>query len=314
MVVDAVRAYLDAASGLTELTRKRAVAAAKTLLRAADDRAPGTRGTDAAEGAAGAPRVGATIQTLATDLIETSRANREALDALVRAEVEQVLGRLDLVRRDDYDRLARRVAELERRLAQRAPAARSAGAPAPVQPADVQAALRPTPGVTEATTAPRPAASPDAVPAPAHPADAAAAPTASPTDAPDTAPEPADAAAGTARDVGDPALFTADGEPTGDVTAGAAEDAPEAPPTDTVETGAEPAAAADGTPPSAEAAPAAAGDDGPADAESAPASKKASTPRTAKAKSTAARSRSTAKGTKRSGGARTKNGSAKKTD
>ena len=75
MIVDAVRTYLDAASGLTELTRKRAVTAAKALLRAGGDRSDGVAAqfrasveptAEGAEGPTAAPRVGRGIQTLAT--------------------------------------------------------------------------------------------------------------------------------------------------------------------------------------------------------------------------------------------------------
>ncbi|MFD0776020.1 membrane fusogenic activity family protein, partial [Streptomonospora algeriensis] len=132
MVVDAVRAYLDAVNGLTELTRKRAVAAAKVILKAGEERpaasAPsGTRTAGSAgESGDGAQRAGSPIQTLAGELIETSQANREALNALVSSEVERALERLELVSRADYDRLARRVAELERRLAAQRPLIRTA--------------------------------------------------------------------------------------------------------------------------------------------------------------------------------------------
>ncbi|WP_156003755.1 membrane fusogenic activity family protein [Streptomonospora sp. PA3] len=140
MVVDAVRAYFEAVNGLTELTRKRAVAAAKVILKSGDER--WAAAASAGESAEGAPRAGSPIQTLAGELIETSQANREALNSLVSSEVERALERLELVSRADYDRLARRVAELERRLAaQRAvprsvpgrveePPADGAGAPA----------------------------------------------------------------------------------------------------------------------------------------------------------------------------------------
>ncbi|MEV2277104.1 membrane fusogenic activity family protein [Nocardiopsis sp. NPDC049922] len=117
MVVDAVRTYLDAASGLTELSRKEAVAAAKALLRANGAAAP-----EQPRGAALPPRVGQDIQALAGELIETSQANRAAIAALVRSEVGRQLERMDVVPRGEYDRLARRVAELERRLAARGPA------------------------------------------------------------------------------------------------------------------------------------------------------------------------------------------------
>jgi BMFP domain-containing protein YqiC len=134
MVVDAVRTYLDAASGLTELSRKQAVAAAKALLRANGPAAP-----VAAEGESLPPRVGQSIQNLAGELIETSQANRAAIADLVRSEVGRQLERMDVVPRADHERLVRRVAELERRLAARhavervlAPA--EAGASSPVRP------------------------------------------------------------------------------------------------------------------------------------------------------------------------------------
>ncbi|WP_460774248.1 membrane fusogenic activity family protein [Nocardiopsis nanhaiensis] len=116
MVVDAVRTYLDAANGLTELSRKQAVAAAKTLLRA---NGSGAAVPPSSDGEGPPPRVGQSIQTLAGELIETSQANRAAVADLVRDEVKQALEQLDVVPRAEYDRMARRVAELERRMAAR---------------------------------------------------------------------------------------------------------------------------------------------------------------------------------------------------
>ena len=115
MVVDAVRTYLDAANGLTELSRKQAVAAAKTLLRAEGTVGPAPA---AADGEA-PPRVGQSIQALAGELIETSQANRAAVADLVRAEVRSALEQMDMVPRAEYERVVRRVAELERRMAAR---------------------------------------------------------------------------------------------------------------------------------------------------------------------------------------------------
>lgn len=115
MVVDAVRTYLDAANGLTELSRKQAVAAAKTLLRANGAAAPAPV---VADGEA-PPRVGQSIQTLAGELIETSQANRAAVADLVRDEVRYALEQMDMVPRAEYERMVRRVAELERRMAAR---------------------------------------------------------------------------------------------------------------------------------------------------------------------------------------------------
>lgn len=204
MVVDAVRTYLDAANGLTELSRKQAVAAAKTLLRANGTGGPGAPG--AGDGDTPPPRVGQSIQTLAGELIETSQSNRTAIADLVRAEVERQLERMDVVPRGEHDRLVRRVAELERRLAarhavERALTPEAAGpaslahpaAPTAAEPADAlaQAAVpdertpadtarrdpaRETTRATAQDTAPdtgqRSARAADAAPAPAAPADA----------------------------------------------------------------------------------------------------------------------------------------------
>lgn len=115
MVVDAVRTYLDAANGLTELSRRDAVAAARALLRT-DGRSAGA--ATASEGES-APRVGQSIQVLAGELIETSQANRAAIADLVREEVGRQLETMDVVPRSEHERLSRRVAELERRLAAR---------------------------------------------------------------------------------------------------------------------------------------------------------------------------------------------------
>ncbi|WP_052809548.1 accessory factor UbiK family protein [Streptomonospora alba] len=140
MVVDAVRAYFEAVNGLTELTRKRAVAAAKVILKAGEERfaAPAPSGARSAgpagETGDGGQRAGSGIQTLAGELIETSQANREALNALVGSEVERALERMELVSRAEYDRLARRVAELERRLAAQRPLISTAPIHAAVPP------------------------------------------------------------------------------------------------------------------------------------------------------------------------------------
>jgi len=146
MVVDAVRTYLDAANGLTELSRKQAVAAAKTLLRAngaGGPAAPGAGGTDDPP-----PRVGQSIQALAGELIETSQSNRSAIADLVRAEVVRQLERMDVVPRGEHERLVRRVAELERRLAyrhavERVPVPEPEGASSPVAAGPAGAAAEP---------------------------------------------------------------------------------------------------------------------------------------------------------------------------
>ncbi|MFW5419356.1 hypothetical protein J0910_22315 [Nocardiopsis sp. CNT-189] len=145
MVVDAVRAYTDATSGLAEPSRKRAVAAARTLIREGGGELP-------EEG------VGQSIQALAAELIETGQSNREALAALVAAEVAAAVERLDVVPRTEYDRLARRVAELERRLAGvRAPLRQAPAGPVPApaeERAEDRASAVPEPAVQTPAAAP----------------------------------------------------------------------------------------------------------------------------------------------------------------
>jgi polyhydroxyalkanoate synthesis regulator phasin len=96
-VRDALKSYLTLAGGLTEVTRQRAVAAARAL---------------AAQGEATAEQV----TTLAEDLLQQSKSNREAVSALVKYEVERTLGRVGLASNDEVAELHRRVRSLEAQL------------------------------------------------------------------------------------------------------------------------------------------------------------------------------------------------------
>ncbi|MGH8969252.1 MAG: phasin family protein, partial [Actinomycetes bacterium] len=69
MVLDGLRGYLQLANGLTDVTRERARAAARTLL------SQGEAGVDAVVPQPMREQVG----SLADDLIATSRANRDLL-------------------------------------------------------------------------------------------------------------------------------------------------------------------------------------------------------------------------------------------
>jgi polyhydroxyalkanoate synthesis regulator phasin len=105
-VKDAIKGYVALASGLTEVTRQRATAAAKALV---------------AQGEATAGQV----QALADDLVAQSKSNREAMVSLVRYEVDKALGRVGLVGKDEVEALQRRVKQLEAQLRDAQP--RSAG-------------------------------------------------------------------------------------------------------------------------------------------------------------------------------------------
>ncbi len=94
MVRDAVRNYLALASGVSEVTRQRALAAAKAL---------------AASGGATAEQVG----NLAEELLSASRANREAIAAVVKLETDRALSRLGLASAEEVAALSSRVQHLE---------------------------------------------------------------------------------------------------------------------------------------------------------------------------------------------------------
>ena len=115
MVVDAVRGYLQLASGLTEVSVQRATATAKALLVSAGaDQAmlDGVSQTATEQAARGQALVGQ-IAALADDIIATSKANRELLTGLIRAEVVRAVGSLGLVSADDLKTVERRVDRLE---------------------------------------------------------------------------------------------------------------------------------------------------------------------------------------------------------
>jgi polyhydroxyalkanoate synthesis regulator phasin len=109
-VRDALKSYLALASGLTDITRQRAVGAAKALV---------------AQGEATAEQVTA----LAEDLLQQSRSNRAAVVALVKYEVDRGLGRVGLASGDEVAELSKRVRELEAQLRERGGPARSSAQP-----------------------------------------------------------------------------------------------------------------------------------------------------------------------------------------
>jgi polyhydroxyalkanoate synthesis regulator phasin len=124
-VRDALKSYLELATGFTDLTRQRATAAAKALV---------------AQGEATAEQV----QSLAEDLLQQSRANREAVAALVKYEVDRALGRVGLATGDEVGELSKRVRSLEAQLrsrvgAKKAPAAKAPAAQAPAKKAAAKA-------------------------------------------------------------------------------------------------------------------------------------------------------------------------------
>jgi polyhydroxyalkanoate synthesis regulator phasin len=117
-VLDAVRGYLQLASGLTEVTIAKAREAAAALLsQGLDlDKVPDVPGKDSAVGAA---KVAATqVQGLADELLVSSKQNRELLTGLIRTEVDRSAGRLGFVREEELAAVRRHVSRLENQLAE----------------------------------------------------------------------------------------------------------------------------------------------------------------------------------------------------
>jgi polyhydroxyalkanoate synthesis regulator phasin len=133
-VRDALKSYLALAGGVTEVTRQRAVSAAKALV---------SQGEATAE----------QVSSLAEDLLTQSRQNREAVLSLVSSEVDRALGRVGLASADEVTALTERVRHLETQVAQLT----GAGAPAGAATSAPKAAAKKAPA-KEAPAAKAPAA------------------------------------------------------------------------------------------------------------------------------------------------------------
>ena len=105
MVLDALRGYVQLASGLTEVTRQKAQAAAKALLQqtGADSLTTGLTSK---------------VSELTDEIVATSKSNRQLLQAIVANEVEGAVARLGFVRSEEVAALTRRVKALETELAE----------------------------------------------------------------------------------------------------------------------------------------------------------------------------------------------------
>ncbi|OUC94643.1 hypothetical protein CA984_21595 [Streptosporangium minutum] len=102
MAFEALRGYVQAATGLTEMTTNRARAVVRELL---------------SSGETGLSQMSGQVDKMAKELVAMGKTNREQLDELVRLDVNRLLGALDLARDEDVDRLRARVGELEARVA-----------------------------------------------------------------------------------------------------------------------------------------------------------------------------------------------------
>jgi hypothetical protein len=116
MVIEGVKAYVQLASGLTDVTRERALAAARTLV------AQGEAGV----GAVVPDTMRVQVASVTDDLIATGKANRALLVGLVRAEVERTVSRLGLVSAAELNAANRRAEALDDRVHELERALRSA--------------------------------------------------------------------------------------------------------------------------------------------------------------------------------------------
>ncbi len=117
-MLDALRGYVQLATGLTEVTVAKAREAAMALISQGLDleKVPVVPGRDSAVSAATV--AASQVQGLADDLLETSKQNRELLTGVVRTEVDRAAGRLGFVREEELAAVRRHVSRLETQLAE----------------------------------------------------------------------------------------------------------------------------------------------------------------------------------------------------
>lgn len=155
-VLDAVRGYVQLATGLTEVTVSKAREAAAAVIAQGIELAAASRevpGSDSAKAAAGQ------VQDLADGLLEMSKQNREALTEMVRTEVDRAAGRMGFVREEELAAVRKHVSRLETALAEIR--AELSGGSAPALAESAPSAAPAAPAATAAS-----AASDDAAPAP----------------------------------------------------------------------------------------------------------------------------------------------------
>lgn len=144
---EALRTYLELATGLTDASRKKVKKAVKEAV--------GKGGATAEQ-----------IRALTGDLIATNAANRDALSKLVRFEVDRALGVVGLATAEEVAELTARVRDLERQL--RAAESRSStpeSAPAPAKKAAERKATDTAPAPAKKAAEPAPATAKKAPPA-----------------------------------------------------------------------------------------------------------------------------------------------------
>jgi len=119
-MLDAIKGYVELATGLTEVTVKRAQEAAQSLVTQGmallnTDAVPDVPGKEQAVDVA--KTAATSVQELADELLETSKQNRELLTGLIRTEVDRSAGRMGFVREEELAAVRRHIARLENQIA-----------------------------------------------------------------------------------------------------------------------------------------------------------------------------------------------------
>jgi hypothetical protein len=117
MTLEGLRGYLLLASGLTEVTRRRASTVARSILAS---------GGQAAGGLVPDP-VKVTVAAVTDELVATGRANRELMIGLVRGEIDRAVTRLGLVDASELEAVTQELTRVQTRLARLEAEASSGG-------------------------------------------------------------------------------------------------------------------------------------------------------------------------------------------
>ncbi len=136
MVTDALKGYMQLASGLTDVTKDRATAAVKGLAAQRPDLID-TAAATAASATSSAMSLAVQLQAAAEELVVTSKDNRALLVGLIRTEVERVVAALGFAKEAEVEAVRHKVDRLEGSLDDRAADAASAAS------TDLRAALAP---------------------------------------------------------------------------------------------------------------------------------------------------------------------------
>jgi hypothetical protein len=112
MVTDALKGYMQLASGLTDVTKDRAAAAVKGLAAQRPDLVD-TAAATAASATSSAMSLAVQLQAAAEELVVTSKDNRALLVGLIRTEVERVVSALGFAKEAEVEAVRHKVDRLE---------------------------------------------------------------------------------------------------------------------------------------------------------------------------------------------------------